>query len=271
MKSNPLKYNVLLIINQKYFELAKICIHSLLYNCDKQKLNRIFIANIGLDERSCNYLKELSPKISFIHTGVEIPYSKNTHSKEWVEAVSMKTRILLKTVRENDSLPVIMMDTDMFVVKDFSHVVDPKQSVQVCKRSAPAVREDKFLMPYIGSFLIVNDKTAIEFIENWIVRIKERIEAGTMPAFETPALCEMVDKYSSRMSIGFLNEDEISCDNSFIKNKTLVIHMKSNGGYEEKDLVKGRIMAVKNYPHYIMERYRNYPPSRSFLSLIGLR
>lgn len=242
-----MNYNILLITNQKYFNLSKLCIHSILKNCNSSKINTIYIADIGLESEAREYFEIVSPKISIINTEKSIPHSENHHTKEWIEAVCMKTTILHELI-QNNALPLVMMDTDMFVAKDFSHVIDPSKTLQICKRSIPALRPD-MTMNFIGSFLVVNDTSASDFIRKWIERIRERIAMNAVPAYETPALCETIELFKDKIEIGYLDEDEISCNNSYIEGKTCVIHMKSDSTPENKDLVTGRINSVRNYRH----------------------
>ena len=61
-------YNILIVINQEYFELSKIFLNSFFQNVDLDKINNIFIGNIGLENKSIEYFKAFSRKIKIINT-----------------------------------------------------------------------------------------------------------------------------------------------------------------------------------------------------------
>ena len=49
------------------------------------------------------------------------------------------------------------------------------------------------------------------------------------PAYETPSMCKMIEKYKNILNFDELDERNISCDKKYIENITYIIHMKSVG------------------------------------------
>ena len=140
---------------------------------------------------------------------------------------------------------------DMLVLEEFSDVVNPDFDMQFCKRTEPLYRED-MTMDYISSFLVVNSRRSSAFIKHWIKRLNERAAAKTVAPFETPALNEMIIKYSDSFKISDLDEDIISCRQNYIPNTTRIIHLKSES---PGDTFISRISNVKNYPVENFSRY----------------
>jgi len=254
MKNN---YNVLVIVNEEYFQLSKIFLKSLLENTDTKKIKNILIGDIGLSKDSINYIKSLSSKIIIIDTGKNIFLNSDIklHSEEWINAVCIKTELAKKIIEKNIYFPLIVMDVDMIVLKDFSNIIDRSKQIQICQRDKIVKRADGFELKYIASFFILNNFSVMLFLNDWIERIRERINLKTLPAYETPALCEIIDLYANKIKIGFLDENEISCDNSY-KENTHIIHMKSNGS-DYNNLLKDRISQIKNYDVKKIMKYLN--------------
>ena len=173
------------------------------------------------------------------------------HSEEWLESLTYKTKSLLQIVKNENNLPIIMIDSDMLVLKDFSHFINNEYDIQVCRREFESARKDiNISMKYIASFLIINQNNdKIEkFLKNWIQEIENMIKLKLKPAYETPSLCKMIKKYKKEIKIGELDEIHISCDKKFIPDKTFIIHMKSVGKEQgEHGNFENRVKNVKNF------------------------
>tara|TARA_Y100000741_G_C18153699_1_gene518273 strand:- start:162 stop:716 length:555 start_codon:yes stop_codon:yes gene_type:complete len=160
------------------------------------------------------------------------------HSSEWLESLTYKTKSLLEIIKNKDNLPLIMIDTDMLVLKDFNQFINPDCDIQVCKREFESSRKDLNLsMEYIASFLVINknNEKVINFMNDWIKEIKSMLVMKKKPAYETPSMCKMIKKYENLMNIGKLDERKISCNQKYIENVTHIIHMKSNGNEDGVD------------------------------------
>jgi len=244
------KFNLLIMLNDPYIKLATLFLNSLHKNTNLNNLNKIIINNIGLSEKNKILLKNKYNKIEFYDTNKNFGFTK-MHSDEWLESLTYKTKSLLKIIKNNDNLPIIMIDTDMLVLKDFSHFINTNYDIQVCKREFESPRKDINLsMKYIASFLIINknNEKVIHFLNDWIKEINNMIKQKLKPAYETPSLCRMIDKYNSILKIDELDERHVSCDKKYIENITYIIHMKSVGKEEgENGNFDNRINNVSNF------------------------
>lgn len=244
------KYNLLIMLNDPYIKLATLFLNSLHKNTDLNNLNKIIINNIGLSEKNKILLKNKYNKIEFYNTNKNFGFTK-MHSDEWLESLTYKTKSLLEIIKNNDNLPIIMIDTDMLVLKDFNQFINKNFDIQVCKREFESPRKDINLsMKYIASFLIINKNNdrVINFLNDWIKEIKNMIKQKLKPAYETPSLCRIIEKYNTILKINELDERHISCDKKYIENITYIIHMKSVGKEEgENGNFENRINNVNNY------------------------
>ena len=210
-----------------------------------EKINKIFIADLGLYKNHLDILYNLGEKIDIINTKANIGDSKKLFTKEWIDAVSKKTAILHMLIK-NNCTPIIMLDSDTIVISDFSDVIDPNYDIQVCKRAIPLLRKDGILLEYIASFFIANNAKATTFTEKWIECLTQRINSTFMPPHETPAMIDTL-KNNIDVRIGLLDENVISCENNYIKGTTKVIHAKSRNKNDKVSLY--RFANIKNLPY----------------------
>jgi lipopolysaccharide biosynthesis glycosyltransferase len=271
--NNNLNYNILIILNDGYLELGKIFLNSFYENCNLDKVNKIYVGDIGLNDENRNFLKKTYDKIEIINTGNYTSFTK-IHSEDWIKSVSQKTRILLDLVKKVNET-IILMDADMVNFHDFSHVIDTDYDIQVCRREKPSKRdpvidENKYIMKYIASFLIINNKNSIQFIESWIEKLYMLINKKITPAFETPALCLVIEEFKNIIKIADIDEKIVACNNNYYSNLTSVVHMKTNGqikineneNYTKEELIqmklKARINAVKNVDPDLIYNFKYY-------------
>lgn len=268
-------FNILIIFNDGYMNLAKIFLNSLYKNASLKNINRIIVGNIGLSKANQDFLISRYPKIEVYHTHENIT-SHQIQSPEWIAAVSQKTKILLELVKKMNET-IIMMDIDMIIMDDFSHVINKNYDLQVCKREEPAFRNaifntpGKFQLDYIGSFLITNSSASIPFLEEWIDKIDYLTKKKIKSPFETPALCLVVKEFKSKLKIDELDERVVSCKNNYYPGISSVVHMKSTGKSIIRDTneklpelelrqLKARIRFVDNLEHdYIFKLINEYP------------
>jgi len=243
MPASP--YNILLLANDTYFKLLHICVKSISAICDMEKIGTIYIADLGLCNDYQKTLKSLNKKIEIISTNTTTGHSKELYSKDWIDAVSQKTAILRMLIKNNHT-PVIMLDSDTIVVEDFSSCIDLNYDIQVCKRASPLLRKDGIILEYIASFFVANSIRAEAFVSAWIDRLSQRIDLKMPPPHETPALVEIL-RENTELKIGDLDENEISCENNYIKGLTKIIHAKSRN---PKDLISiYRFANIKHLPY----------------------
>ena len=253
-----MKHNLLIMLNDPYFKLATLFLNSFIKNSDISKVNKIIINNIGLSNINKNLLKQkytntdskTNINIEFYETNKKFGFSK-MHSAEWLESLTYKTKSLLEIIKKENNLPIIMIDTDMLVLKDFSHFINSDYDIQVCKREFESARNDiQLSMKYIASFLIINKKNekVVDFLKDWIAEIESMIKQKLKPAYETPSMCKMIEKYRNVLKIDELNEINISCDKKYVENETYIIHMKSVGKEEGANgNFENRVNNVKNF------------------------
>lgn len=234
----------MLIANEIYFKLLNVCLKSICSLCNQNNIDKIFIADLGLNDKERNVLSSITKKIEFVKTDTVIPLSTKIYSNEWISAVSKKTQILFQLVNDNN-LPIVMMDSDMIVTEDFSDVIDTDFDIQICKRSEVLFRPDNLVVEYIASFFIVNNQTGGSFISKWINRIEERIREGLLPPYETPAMVETL-KNEKVLRVGFLEDRVVSSENVYIPNITKIAHAK---GRDKKDNISiYRFTNIKKLP-----------------------
>ena len=247
------KYNLLFVLNDPYIKFAYLFLNSLFKNTDIDNLKKIIVINIGLSTENMNILKNKYPEtlLEFYQTDKNFGFSR-MHSKEWIESLTYKTKSLLKIIENNNNdLPIVMIDTDMLVLKDFNKFINTKFDIQFCKREFKSSRRDiNMSMKYIASFMIVNknSEVVIRFLNDWINEIENMIQQKLKPAYETPSMCKMIEKYKNILNFDELDERNISCDKKYIENITYIIHMKSVGKEEGEDgNFNRRINNVKNF------------------------
>lgn len=239
------------MLNDSYIKLGKIFLNSLHQNTDTSYLNKIIINNIGLNNENKNYLSQKFSKINFFESNVDINVKK-VHDRGWLKALTMKTKTLRKIIENKDNLPIILIDSDMLVLKDFHRFIDSKYDIQICKLNNKGERQDlnpPLKLDYIACFVIINNnnKNTITFIDNWINEITNMYNKKLKPAYETPSLCKTILKYKTKIKIGDLDQDKIASDIKYIPNLSHIIHMRSKGSKGGKDHIDYRISNIKNY------------------------
>lgn len=247
-----MQYNLLLMLNDSYMKFAIIFLNSLYKNVKKSRINKIIVNNIGLSDENKNILLERYHKIEIFDTQKNLGFSK-IHSKEWLEALTMKTKTLLKVIENEEHIPIVLIDSDMLVLKDFHKFIDLEYDIQICKCKKPYRRGDLEIkqLDYIACFAIINNNSENmkNFIKDWIKEIEYMKKNNLKPAYETPSMCKMIKKYRDKnlLKIGDLEQDKIAGDIEYIKDVTHVIHMRSNGpqGINHFD---ERISNIKNFP-----------------------
>ena len=256
-------YSILLLANDTYFKLLHICIKSICSVCDMEKVDRLYIADLGLRNEYIETLKKTSEKIEIINTNTNTGNSKELYSKDWIDAVSQKTAVLCMLV-ENNRTPVIMLDSDTIVVEDFSGVIDMNYDIQVCKRASPRLRPDGFNLDYIASFFIANNINAKPFITAWINRLTQRINSNLLPPHETPAMIETLQNNS--VKIGVLDENAVSCENNYIKGFTKIIHAKSRNPKDRISVY--RFANIRHLPYRKILPLLNNKKEKSLFTLV---
>jgi hypothetical protein len=192
-----------------------------------------------------NIIAAMDDKIVFITPDSTVASSKTIHSKEWISAVSQKTRILARVIKDNN-IPTAMLDSDTIVIDDFSNLFDSDYDIQVCRRSKPFLRPDGLVLNCIASFFIVNTIDGLGFIEKWIARMEERIALDIAPPHETPAMAEVLSQ-KNMLRIGYIDDKIASCENDYIPNITKIVHAKGRTVHDKISLF--RFTNIKRIPY----------------------
>lgn len=252
-----MKYSIFTTANKSYYPFLDIFTSSVLENC--KNLDRIYIADSGLG----SYRKFISNKgkISFMDTDCLDEYS-GVHSEGWVKATQMKTKSLNTLLHKIDfDHPVIMIDSDVCVLKDIESIIDTEYDIQVTTmKGGGHTRSDGIFISEIASFVIFNNvQKSKVFVQKWINRMKEFGTNGTPFPHETPAM-NTVLRESSDLKIEYLKELEV-CADSELDNNTYAVHFKSNGSTKDNAVVnfERRIMSVKNNTNFDLnlDKYLN--------------
>lgn len=253
------KYNILIMLNDSYIKFGIIFLNSLYKNTNIKNLNKIIINDIGLCDSNKHMLHKYFNKIVYYESNKNIQVNK-VHSDKWLQALTMKTKGLRKIIEKDENIPVILMDTDMIILRDFDKFIDNTYDIQICKRRKITNRWDLPIkkLKYIASFLIINtnNQKLMNFIDNWVSEIKDMYDKKLVPTYETPSLCKMIYKYQNEFKIGLLDEDKISTVNEYIQNKTHILHYKSVGNNKDED--NGFINRLKNIKNYDLNLALSY-------------
>jgi len=219
-----MQYSILLVANDPYFKLLRICIKSICAACDMEKIKKIFIADLGLRKEHREIINNLCDKIEIINTNINTGNSNKIFSKIWIDSVSQKTVILNSLIKAGHT-PVIMIDSDTLILEDFSDTIDLNYDIQICKRSKSYIRPDGLLLEYIASYVAINNGKGETFVSAWINRLVERINQRMIPPYETPAMVETLNQ-NKELKIGILEEKVISCENNYFPGITKIVHAK---------------------------------------------
>ncbi len=230
------KYNVMTLLNEDYFDFGRMFVNSFYDVMEIDRMHTLYVFDTGLSQKNRDYLGGF-PKLQVMPTS-HVTKHVNLHDEDWCKNVYSKTSYLLKLVKQ-DNLPVLMIDSDCIMIKDFTDILPQDKDFVVCRRDA----EDSFC-EYIASFFaVLNVDEAEGFIQKW----REEMYYGTENHKESPALSRMVQK--GGYGISEIMEDIISCTKTDIGEEVYIIHMKSAGALRT---VQQRI----NQPHLLQYRER---------------
>ena len=211
-----MKYNIQTTSDHSYFAFLKIFVNSILTNCNLEYLNKIYIINTGMTDDEVIYLTERSNHIEIIETGLKTNFKGGTWGEDWQLNVKGKTHYLYELVSKIEQ-PLLMLDSDMMIVKDLYPLTQFGGDLQVCVRPGNSVK-------YIGSyFFSMNPSKSLPFIKEW----KELTQTSTgKAAHESPALTKIVEKYKSQLNIIELEQDIVNRISYPLLDKTIIVHFK---------------------------------------------
>jgi len=235
-------------MNEAYFALGSIWLNSLKKVMD-EKINTVYIADVGLTKETREYLSLSWDKIEFIDTTTHaVPY--RIHDNDWKNAVSEKTRKLLKICNDTN-YPIVMMDSDQYIEKDFSEEIYDNCDIQLCKVADEdkPLNQDGYDLGHIGSWFVIHNDKGKAFLKKWIERMWI-IEGAHV---ETPALQLTFTENIGNTKWRINHERVVSAPKHH--EETKIIHFRSEGE-QPVDLLR-RIGNVENLPMPILESILN--------------
>jgi hypothetical protein len=211
-----MQYNIMMVITKEYNIFGKLLLNSIFENVNFENVDKIYVF---CDNFESIYDEKLLINEKFIFCSINKNIKSNKlHDIGWQKSVGLKTYYLNKLVEKNIT-PVIMLDCDMIVKRDFYPLVDFRNDISVCKTDQSKFTE------FLGSFICINNQSkGHEFMTFWIEEMKYIDKA----AKESPALSNIINKYSNYFSIQILLESQISSLKQ--SNQSYIYHLKS-GGY----------------------------------------
>jgi hypothetical protein len=240
-----MKYSIFTTANKSYYPFLDIFISSAIKQCNN--LQNIYIADSGLEK----YREFISnkKKINFIDTDCVDEY-RGVHSEGWVKATQMKTKSLHALLHKNDfDHSVIMIDSDVCILKDLESIIDLEYDIQVTTMSTGGhTRSDGIFISEIASFVIFNNiEKSKKFMERWITQMQEFVDNKVSFPHETPALNLTLKNNIDNMKIGYLDELKV-CADLELRDNTYSVHFKSNGSTKDSPITnfEKRIMSVQN-------------------------
>lgn len=214
-----MKYNILTTSDGTYFPFLKILINSIFDVCDLTKINSIYIIDNGLEVDHINYLSSKSDIIKFIKTGNQTSFNGGIWGVDWQTNVKSKT-VQLYSLVEKLQEPVLLLDSDMLVIKDIYPMLELKGDIQVCHRPKNPVE-------YIASyFFSINPKKSLPFIQKWR---DATLQSTSLSANESPALTRMVRSNLSNLDIVHVEQEKVNVlEPKYLTDSSVIVHFKGS-------------------------------------------
>lgn len=248
-------YSILTVANREYFKFLQLFIKSLQLNSNTYE--RLYVADCGLGS-----LKKSINNTIFIETGSNIQ-SGEVHSDGWRLVTSKKTTVL-KWLASKTSHSLIMIDSDVCVLKNLAELIDLRYDIQVVRRDIPINYNIKIfgkaglkkLDYYISSFLIINrtDKCS-EFLNDWI-KLIESYEDNNFPMpHESTCFNRTLESYQHQglLRIGYIPESKC-CAVANLSSDSYSAHFKSMPNGRGAD-IRRRMSRFGNKLDLILAKY----------------
>ena len=224
--------------NSEYFEFLAMFLTSLVEKFPHEKLNKIIINDLGLTEGQRVKIFQICEKIEYIKTSEGIN-TETLDSEGWKKAVAQKL-IGLESICKEENYPILMIDSDMYVAKDFSDEIFNDCDVQTCNQDPIIYNSMGYLIDHIGCWFVVHNDNGKEFVKAWR---KKTLDISGRCA-ETPALCETLRSSGGLFSI---KENDINKVSSMNWDENVkVIHFRTTNDSESDLSLRGRLNNVEN-------------------------
>lgn len=235
-----MKLTVYTAANSEYFDFLSVFICSLLDKFPDEKLNKIIINDLGLTAEQRAKISVTSRKIEYIKTSEDISV-KALHSEEWRKAVAQKL-IGLESICKEENYPILMIDSDMYVAKDFSDEIFNGCDIQVCNQDPIIYNGMGYLIDHIGCWFVVHNNNGKNFVKEW----QKEMTNVSGAHVETPALCIALKDFQKSFPVKVNDINKISSMNW--DENVKIIHFRSNPGINNGLLLLERINNVTNFP-----------------------
>lgn len=238
-----MKLTIYTVANSEYFEFLAVFLTSLVEKFPHEKLNKIIINDLGLTEGQRVKIFQICEKIEYIKTSEEISV-KTLHSGEWRKAVAQKL-IGLESVCKEENYPILMIDSDMYIAKDFSDEIFNDCDVQTCNQDPIIYNRMGYLIDHIGCWFIVHNNNGKNFVKAW----QKEMTNVSGAHVETPALCIALRDFQKVLNVRVNDINKISSMNW--DENVKIIHFRTNSGTNNGLSLAERIKNVKNLPQYV--------------------
>ena len=242
LKSFIPMYNIFLSLNSSYVPYGKMFMKSLYDVVDMSRVDRVVIADTGLDLKDKQYFLASYDKVDILETNLVSSFDQGgTWGKGWQSVVTSKAKYLLEALKKYDTTTV-MVDGDCIFLKDISEIISD-DDIQLCFRG-----DEKPDNPYLGSYTVFKptDKS-FRFIERWINNIDSN---NSEQAKESPMLAKTVKEFDN--NVINIARASVSCYTIKEYNNnpdgTYIVHFK--GGSLSSDIeadIKKRIYGTHGF------------------------
>lgn len=241
-------YSILTIADQTYFTFLRILLNSIKDKCDQSKIHTIYVIDAGFTEEQLTYIQNAFKNVTIVSTNINGKFSGGVWGEDWNRIVKSKTAYLYDIVSKS-SEPIMMVDSDMFVIKDLYSLITMGGDIQVCVRPNNNVK-------YIGSYFVsINHEKSLSFIKDWQLTTLSKINGAP----ESPSLVETIDKYKQILNIHEFEQHIVNVlEPKYLREDTHIIHFKGSSLptdigilYKTRIEDRGWLPYVKNYLLYV--------------------
>ncbi len=221
------RYNIMTLYNSAYMKFANLFLETIIRQVKMDNLGKIYIVDTGLRKEEREILKR-TRKVVIIKGNLWNPKTSDIAGKHcvWHEHVNEKTKQLRKLIEKRENVPIVLIDGDTAIMRDFSDLIDRRYDIQVCRRDKIRLKKEK----WIASFVVINSWiTGKMFLDEWIETIKkfQSNPRYRKKWFETPALCQLVTSKYKRYKIGEIEMYKVSAEKK-INEETRIVHLKGD-------------------------------------------
>lgn len=241
-------YNIFFSLNSSYTMYGKLFMSSLYSVVNLNKVDKIIIADTGLNKKDRSYFESLN-KVEILETDLNSDFNEGgTWGKGWQSVVTSKAKFLFQALKKYTTTTV-MIDADCMFLRDIEPLIG-EDSIQLCYRG-----DEKSDNPYLGSYVVFKPtQESFYFLTQWIKNIDQN---SSNKAKESPMLAKTVSELNSVVSN--IPRKKVSCYTIKEYNEdpenTFLVHFK--GGSLSSDIstdIKKRIYGTHGFDK-LVEKY----------------